>query len=34
VRVDEVFMEKVESDGELWFRKPYPFRCEYTQPHR
>jgi outer membrane lipoprotein-sorting protein len=30
VRVDELFPDEVKSQGELWFRKPYLFRCDYT----
>lgn len=33
VRVDEIFMDQVESEGRLWFRKPYHFRCDYHDPH-
>jgi outer membrane lipoprotein-sorting protein len=34
VRVDEAFLEKIESDGELWFRKPDRFRCDYADPDK
>ncbi|MCL5271025.1 MAG: outer-membrane lipoprotein carrier protein LolA [bacterium] len=34
VRVDQTFMDKTESDGELWFRKPDRFRCDYADPQK
>lgn len=30
VRVDEVMMDKVPSEGELWYKKPTLFRADYT----
>lgn len=34
IRKDETFMEEVTSDGELWFRKPDRFRCDYADPEK
>jgi outer membrane lipoprotein-sorting protein len=31
-REDEVFLKTVQSEGELWFRKPYFFRVDYANP--
>jgi outer membrane lipoprotein-sorting protein len=31
-RLDEIFLESVDSTGELWFAKPDRFRCDYADP--
>jgi outer membrane lipoprotein-sorting protein len=31
-RYDEVFLEKVDSQGELWFDRPDNYRCDYNNP--
>jgi outer membrane lipoprotein-sorting protein len=33
VRVDALFPDEVRSRGELWYLKPYLFRCDYADPN-
>lgn len=32
VRFDQLMLDEIESPGELWYRKPYPFRADYSNP--
>lgn len=32
VRVNPMFLEEIESEGEFWYRKPNQFRCDYFTP--
>lgn len=33
VKISELFLEEIHSEGEFWYRKPGLFRCEYLPPN-